>query len=677
MRITLLLLFSLILIPVASAQLVINEIQYDPASGLNGDANGDGTSNFSEDEFIEIVNTGAATVDISGFTLSDDDGGAFAFPANTMLAAGRAAVLFGGGTPTGTFGGSLVFTDDGTIGSGLSNGGDLVELRDAGGTLITSVGYGSSGAVTGGSDQSITRSPDLSGDFADHSTADTGDASLFSPGTQIDGTAFAGGVVVTDTRVAFAASSASQAEGDAGTSAVTVTLSITNPSSSNATNVTLTRTGTADAADASLSSTMVTFPANTSADQTVTITVNGDTDVEGNEDVVLDITTVTGGDNAAAGTPSTYTLTITNDDAPAGPSNVLINEVDADTPGLDTAEFIELFGTAGLPLDAYVLVLFNGSDDQSYMAYDLDGFSLDAGGFFVLCGDDANVANCDLDVNASNLIQNGADAVALYTGSATDFPNDTPVTAVNLVDAIVYDTNDGDDTGLLGGLGQTTQYNEDENGDKDNQSIQRFADGSNNIVTANATPGAQNLPVELTSFTATANGNAAELLWETASETNNTGFEVQMDAGNGFSPVDFVQGAGSTLEAQSYNLRVADLTAGGYRFRLKQIDLDGAFEFSPVVELAIGSTEPFALSAGPNPFRRSANVSLQVAVAQDVTVEVFDLLGRSVARLFEGAMDADQSRTFSVDGSALASGLYVVRATGERFTTTRQIVRLR
>ena len=185
------------------------------------------------------------------------------------------------------------------------------------------------------------------------------------------------------------------------------------------------------------------------------------------------------------------------------------------------------------------------------------------------------------------------------------------------------------------------------------------------------------LPVELTAFTATANGNVADLRWETASETNNTGFEVQMDGGSGFSFVDFVQGAGTTLEATSYAFRVADLAAGSYRFRLKQVDLDGAFEFSPVVELSIGSSQAFALTAGPNPFRQSASISLQVATAQDVTVAVYDLLGRSVARLFEGAMDADQSRTFSVDGSDLAPGLYVVRATGERFTTTRQIVRLR
>ena len=173
--------------------LIINEVLFDPAADAPGDANGDGVRSSSADEFIEIVNTGTEAVDISGFTLSDDDGGDFTFPANTTLAAGQAAVLFGGGTPTGNFGGALVFTDDGSIGSGLGNSGDLVELRDAGGTLIDSFAYGNAGTITGGSDQSITRNPDLTGEFADHSVADTADNSLFSPGTQINGDPFAGG----------------------------------------------------------------------------------------------------------------------------------------------------------------------------------------------------------------------------------------------------------------------------------------------------------------------------------------------------------------------------------------------------------------------------------------------------------------------------------------------------
>ena len=133
-------------------------------------------------------------------------------------------------------------------------------------------------------------------------------------------------------------------------------------------------------------------------------------------------------------------------------AQVVINEVDADQVGTDAAEFVELFdgGAGNTDLTGLVLVLFNGSDDASYRAFDLDGQSTDADGYFVLCGIAANVPNCDLDVTPNtNLIQNGADAVALLIGDAADFPNDTPVTTANLIDALVYDTNDPDDVGLL------------------------------------------------------------------------------------------------------------------------------------------------------------------------------------------------------------------------------------
>ncbi|NEQ98339.1 MAG: hypothetical protein F6K30_16740 [Cyanothece sp. SIO2G6] len=169
---------------------IINEVFYDPASGLSGDANGDGTRDVFGDEFIEIVNTGNSPVDLSGWTLGDDDGSPFTFPDGTILAVNQAAVLFGGGTPSGTFGNALVFTDDGRIGNGLSNSGDLVELRDSDGQLIDSVGYGGAGAVSGGSGQSVTRDADLVGSFANHSTATGSGGTLFSPGTKINGSAF-------------------------------------------------------------------------------------------------------------------------------------------------------------------------------------------------------------------------------------------------------------------------------------------------------------------------------------------------------------------------------------------------------------------------------------------------------------------------------------------------------
>ena len=172
----------------------------------------------------------------------------------------------------------------------------------------------------------------------------------------------------------------------------------------------------------------------------------------------------------------------------------VINEVDADTPGTDTAEFIELYdgGLGNQSLDGLSVVLYNGSDDASYQAFDLDGFSTDADGFFVLGNDGVNGASLTF---GSNGLQNGADAVALVRGDASDFPNDTPLAdldASTLVDALVYGTGDADDAELLAGLGQSVQYDEDANGQKDTQSVSRNPDGGD-FVTQDATPGASNV----------------------------------------------------------------------------------------------------------------------------------------------------------------------------------------
>lgn len=155
---------------------------------------------------------------------------------------------------------------------------------------------------------------------------------------------------------------------------------------------------------------------------------------------------------------------------------LVINEIDPDTPGTDMSEFIELYSsTPNLALDGYALVLFNGSDDASYASYDLDGQSTDANGYFVI--GDSGVVGVSTTLLSSG-IQNGADAVALYQANKSDFPTDTPATTTNLIDAVVYDSDDIDDTGLLLGLGQTVQYNENASSDAANHSLQRQADGS-------------------------------------------------------------------------------------------------------------------------------------------------------------------------------------------------------
>jgi hypothetical protein len=159
-------------------------------------------------------------------------------------------------------------------------------------------------------------------------------------------------------------------------------------------------------------------------------------------------------------------------------NGVIINEIDSDTPGSDTLEFVELYdgGGGNTPLDGLVIVFYNGNGDVSYNAFDLDGFSTDASGHFLL-GNSGVIPTPDV-IFGNNSLQNGADAVALYIGDGTGFPNGTAVTTNNLVDAIVYDTNDADDPGLLVLLNNgQPQGDENGGGDKDNHSNSRCPNG--------------------------------------------------------------------------------------------------------------------------------------------------------------------------------------------------------
>lgn len=155
----------------------------------------------------------------------------------------------------------------------------------------------------------------------------------------------------------------------------------------------------------------------------------------------------------------------------------VINEIDSDTPGTDIEEFIEIKWTPNTSLDGLIVVLYNGSNDLSYATFDLTGFSTDANGFFIL-GNTGIISAGDLDMGASNILQNGADALAIYQDTAANFPNGTPVTSTNLVDALVYGTGDADDVELLAGLGESVQYDESANGANATESIQRKQDGT-------------------------------------------------------------------------------------------------------------------------------------------------------------------------------------------------------
>ncbi|MFM1559658.1 MAG: lamin tail domain-containing protein [Roseibacillus sp.] len=166
---------------------VFNEVLSDPPPG--SDPNRDGTPSTTRDEFVELINVSGAPFDLSGYELYDGFGQRHVFPPGSVVADGQAIVIFGGGAPNGTFGGSVVQTaSSGAL--GLNNSGDSVTLTPPGGGSEL-LRYDYDGSVL---DESMTRDPDLTGAFVAHSGATGAGGALFTPGTQVDGTDFSGSI---------------------------------------------------------------------------------------------------------------------------------------------------------------------------------------------------------------------------------------------------------------------------------------------------------------------------------------------------------------------------------------------------------------------------------------------------------------------------------------------------
>lgn len=175
-------------------------------------------------------------------------------------------------------------------------------------------------------------------------------------------------------------------------------------------------------------------------------------------------------------------------------AQVVINELDADTPSTDNLEFIELkSATPNFSLDGYVLVFFNGSTTGltsiSYYALDLDGKTTDING--IIHFGNSQVSPTPKIIFPSATIQNGPDAIGLYLGNASDFPLNTVATATGLIDAIAYSNSTTvQPTTLMSTFGITICTNENQTNLASTKSIQRKTDGTYEVKTP--TPGLNN-----------------------------------------------------------------------------------------------------------------------------------------------------------------------------------------
>jgi hypothetical protein len=182
--------------------------------------------------------------------------------------------------------------------------------------------------------------------------------------------------------------------------------------------------------------------------------------------------------------------------------------------------------------------------------------------------------------------------------------------------------------------------------------------------------------VELVSFEAISTGGSVALAWLTASESNNAGFSVEQEVGSDvFAEIGYVEGYGTTDRAQEYRYTVNDLDPGLHRFRLKQIDFDGAFEYSQVIEAAVTVPDRFLIKAAyPNPFNPTTTLRFAVATEQHVEVTLLNSAGQSIRTLYNAAVAANEMQRLTVDASELPSGTYLVHFEGKGLSASERIV---
>ncbi|MCW8809654.1 MAG: T9SS type A sorting domain-containing protein [Ignavibacteriaceae bacterium] len=191
------------------------------------------------------------------------------------------------------------------------------------------------------------------------------------------------------------------------------------------------------------------------------------------------------------------------------------------------------------------------------------------------------------------------------------------------------------------------------------------------------------VPVELTSFSASVSGTNVELNWATATEVNNQGFDVERGQDNiTFEKIGFVPGFGTTTEPKSYSYTDQSANSGKYYYRLKQVNFDGSFDYSGVVEVEVSLPAKFALEQNyPNPFNPSTSIQFSLPVDAQVTIGVYNLVGEKAAEVASRNFAAG-SHNVTIDASALTSGIYFYKldATGidgKTFTSVKKMTLLK
>ena len=188
------------------------------------------------------------------------------------------------------------------------------------------------------------------------------------------------------------------------------------------------------------------------------------------------------------------------------------------------------------------------------------------------------------------------------------------------------------------------------------------------------------IPVELTSFVANNDRNNVTLNWVTATEVNNSGFQIErkLNRTNEWTNLSFVSGKGTSTERNNYSYMDKSIAVGKYSYRLKQVDLDGTFEYSPIIEVDVNAPDEYTLYQNyPNPFNPSTTIEYSLPEKADVTISIYTAIGELATTLVSGTVEAGYQKA-NFNASNLTSGTYIyqIKAVGSdrTFIDTKKMV---
>jgi photosystem II stability/assembly factor-like uncharacterized protein len=183
------------------------------------------------------------------------------------------------------------------------------------------------------------------------------------------------------------------------------------------------------------------------------------------------------------------------------------------------------------------------------------------------------------------------------------------------------------------------------------------------------------VPVELTSFTATTNGKEIILNWSTATELNNQGYEIERSEDNiSFNKIGFVPGFGTTTEQHNYSYSDQSAISGTNYYRLKQVDYDGSYEYSDVVEVDFRTFNSYLLEqCYPNPFNPTTTIGFGIQDKSNVIITILNAIGEEVAVVLNEEREPGYHKV-EFNAVNLPSGVYFYQLKAGSFIDTKKMI---